>query len=588
MTPAMMLDAGLKAHRSGQIEAAVAAYSAVLDANADQPTARHLRGFALLQLGRSNDAVADLKEAVRLGPGNVNAWSHLAIGLDRVAGADAAQTAAQRAMLLAPAGRDPLDVLSRVDSLSKAALRWSLHVAADEAGIWNAAALTWADDRPALAIAALRRALCLVPGDPAPRLDLADLERRAHDPQSAHRSATLALVIRPNDPRSLAERAAAATELDQVDDALADTDRALALDPGHAIAWTNRAETRYRLGTYRAAVADGERARLAAPDDRRILANLGAYRLASGDLARGWPLFRHRLARRSEPKVALPRWRGEDGGKLWVRAEQGLGDELLFSTLWPDLSARLSSGRLSAVTVAVDPRLIPLAARALPEITWVSRFQDRNVIDGATHWCLAGDLAEILRPAASDFPGGRPGLIIDPEKADRWRRWLASVADGRPTIGFCWRSGRVDGHRRRHYPNIEDCAPLLELENRVFVALQYDKCDDEIARASLGAGSDFLTPPDLDRRDDQDGVGALMTALDGVVSADTAVLALAGALGVPAIGVCLHPGWVGLGQETHPWFPSVDRIYRPPDRRWTDVMMTAAAAALCFTGRPKC
>ncbi|MDF1791365.1 MAG: hypothetical protein P1U88_05605 [Thalassobaculaceae bacterium] len=104
----------------------------------------------------------------------------------------------------------------------------------------------------------------------------------------------------------------------------------------------------------------------------------------------------------------------------------------------------------------------------------------------------------------------------------------------------------------------------------------------------VGPGSQIAFPPDLDRRDDQDGVAALMVALDLVVSADTAVLALAGAIGVPALGTTLHPGWVGLGQGAHPWFPRVDRVYRGPDTLWSEALEQVAAkvdAALNTTSR---
>jgi len=569
------LAAGLQAHRGNRLAQAIAAYGAVLAAVPDHPTARHLRGFALLQQDRLEEAAEDLRVAVRADPGNAAAWSHLSVCLERLS--QAPIDAARRAILLAPATAEALDVLSRDRSEGVRAVNRLLIIGPGDPAAWERAGQARAHHDVADAIRCLRRAQCLAPQDPAPRLDLADLTRRDRKPNHAMRLASRSLILRPNDPRGLAERAAAATELDAIDAARTDTARALALDPGHAKAWGNRAEAFYRLADYPAARAAGQRALAQSPHDPGIRANLGAYRLAAGDLSGGWPLFRSRPARRSTAGPALPRWRGETGARLLVLAEQGLGDELLFSTLWRDLDDRVADGRLASATVEADARLHRLATRALPHLGWRRRLHDAGSDIAATHWCLAGDLAEILRPTLADFPGPGPGLAADPRKVSGWRDWLASAADGRPSIGLCWRSGSRAGHRRRHYPSLAECAPLLHRERCFFVVLQYDDCEDEVARAAVGPGSDLAIPPGLDRRDDQDGVAALVQAVDVLVSADTAVLALAGALGRPAIGIALHPGWVGLGQPDHPWFPGVERIYRPVGQTWERTMVAVAA-----------
>lgn len=588
VTLASALRAGLQAHRAGAVVQAIAAYDAVLAIDPTHPTARHLRGFAILQLDRPDDARADLELAVRLAPDNANGWTHLAVCIDRTDGPRNSGDPARRALVLDPGAREAMAVLTGSPTTPDAVLRRLLALAPDAPEAWVRAGQRVADSAVGAGRVRLWRALCLAPDDPMAHLDLADLQRRGGRPELARRLASRALVLRPNDPRGLAERAAAATEMDDVAAALTDTARALLLDPGHAQAWGNRGETLYRIADYTGAVTAGTRAMTVAPDLPEVLANLGAYRLAGGDLRGGWPLFRHRPARRKTRGPDLARWSGEAGARLLVLAEQGLGDELLFSTLWRDLDRRVAVGLLSGVTVEADPRLIPLGDRAHPHLAWRGRFVEPEHGGEFTHWCLAGDLMEILRPEIRLFSDFNPGLVADPVVVDHWRHWLAATTQGRPAIGFCWRSGRLGGHRRRHYPDIADCRPLLSSRNKFFVALQYDDCRDELRDAPVGDGSALVLPPGLDRRDDQEGVAALMAALDLVVSADTAVLALAGALGVPAVGLALHPGWVGLGQREHPWFPSVRRIYRAPDVAWEETARSAAdlvESRLASTGR---
>ena len=565
------LNVAVQAHRSGNIDKALAVYGAVLDMAPEQPTARHLRGFALLQRERYTDALGDLRDAVRLAPGNANAWTHLAVCLDQLG--QPASEPAQRALILMPQAREALDVIVRADGDAPTVFAWLLALSPGDPDAWIQYGHAHTEFYPTRALRALRRAHCLSACDPSLLLDLSDAERRASQSAKALVYAQRSLACRPNNPRAFALRAAASQELDAVGPALVDTRNAALLDPGHAPAWGNRAETLYRLADYSAAARYGERARVVAPSDHGVLANLAAYRLALADLAGGWPLFKYRQARRQAQPPELPRWQGESGARLLVLAEQGLGDELLFSTLWGDLDTRVADGRLESATVETDPRLIPLAARSLRHLSWRRRFQkDDKSGERATHWCLVGDLMEHFRPTVASFEGSRPGLSIDPSKAEHWARWLAEAARGRPAIGLCWRSGRLAGHRRRHYLELTKCAPLLAQPNIFFVVLQYDDCQSEIDGIAVGDGSEIVLPPGLDRRDDQNGVAALIGALDLVVSADTAVLALAGALGMPAIGLSLHPGWVSLGQPQHPWFPSVTRVYRPPQTRWIETM----------------
>lgn len=567
------LRAGLRAHQAGELDRAIAVYDTVLERDAGNPTARHLRGFARLQLGHADKAMTDLRAAVRLAPGNAAAWTHFAVCLG--ASGASGRAAARRALALNPVTLEALDILANgeVESL---VVRFTMLAPGDPVA-WSRLAQCRAEPDPSAAARALRRVLCLTPADAASAIDLADVSRRRRDLVSARRHGDWAICLRPRDPRARAERAAAALEADDTALAFSDTAIALALAPEHAIAWSNRAEVHYRHADYPAATRCALRANAVTPTDDRITANLGAYRLAAGDLQAGWPLFRARPSRRSMRGPDLPRWRGESRARLLILAEQGLGDELIFSTLWSDLDAMVGAGELAHATVEVDRRLIPLARRALSNLEWTPRLADAWRVEDHSHWCLAGDLPERVRPALERFPGKGPGLMPAPDAVDRWRRWIAETAGGRRAIGVCWRSGSTAGHRGRHYPTVDDCAPLFALADLLFVVLQYDECQAELATVTPGQGSSVVVPPALDRRDDQDGVAALMAALDLVVSADTAVLALAGAIGAPAIGMSLHPGWVGLGQDHHPWFPGVTRTYRPPAVPWRTVIATEVA-----------
>jgi hypothetical protein len=190
-----------------------------------------------------------------------------------------------------------------------------------------------------------------------------------------------------------------------------------------------------------------------------------------------------------------------------------------------------------------------------------------------------GDLPILLRRRFDDFPA-RPGyLAADADRAREFRTWLESAAPGVRRLGLCWRSGLRTEDRSRYYPALGDCAPLAMLPGVRLVALQYDDFTRELAESWPQNAAPLLIPPDLDRRDDLDGVAALMTVLDGVLTADTAVLALAGAVGAPTVAFGRRPTWVALGRPRPPWYPSVTSIYRGPGESWSAMMQRIANAA---------
>ncbi len=583
------VQSGLRAHREGRLAEAVAAYDRVLLRSPDHATARHLRGFAYLQLNRPDVAVDDLRIATRLLSGNETVLLHFLTCLERLRRFSEAKAIARRLLILQPDARAALDILTQHGSDREAAGARALAVSPTDPVTWAHAAIAIAAADAETAAGLMDRAVLLSPADAIALLDLAHLKRAVRRPDIAEKLCTRALVVRPAHPRALAERAAAWIDLVDNGAALADTRQALIQEPSLALGWINRGEARYQVRFYDQALSDAERARVCAPSDVRILGNLGAYHLALGHLAQGWRLFRNRPAAQIRRSVELPEWTGEPGARLLVLAEQGLGDELLFSTLWADLKALVRDKHLDAVTIEIDPRLIPLARRALPGLLWRDRNRPAGGADDAmptgewTHRCLAGDLPALLRPTVDRFAQASPGLRVDPDSVEHWRRWLRSVNQGRPTIGLCWRSGNLRGHRKKHYPSLSDCAALLALPKRLFVVLQYDDCSEEVGAAHLGAGTEMVLPPELDRREDQAGVAALMTALDGVISGDTAVLALAGALGnIPTIGFGLHAGWLGLGQPKSPWFANVSSVYHKPGQHWSQTMAAVADRAVAL------
>jgi len=597
---ATLLGRAVAAHRAGRIGEAMAAYREVLAVEPGHARANHLLGFALLQIGLPADALPLLAAALQRSPRTPDAWAHFGIALSALGQPVHANTALRRALLLSPAlieaeigmiqaARDsgravPERTAARVVVLAPMrAVGWhGLGLARAGRGFGTGPA----DD----GASCLRRAALIDPADRPAVTDLADVLRSRRDPESARTVGRWAVRLTPSSSAAHSILAATLFDLDRIEEADDAARTAAALAPGNAKAYGNRAQCLYRADRFAEAAREGRRATTLDPKDPQIRANLASYRLALGDLADGWRLFRDRPSRRilaRRPGLPPASWAGETGARVMVLAEQGLGDELLFATCWPDLADRVREGDLAAVAVELDARLRPLAERSYPELHWFDRDRSDQTLGTRpecpgfepTHWIAAGDLPSVFRRRIDEFPAGPSHLAPDPARVAEFRRWLDTEAPGVARIGLCWRSGLRTGDRLKHYPMLSDCHVLLRRPDWRMVVLQYDDCADEIAEATAAGAPQPLIAPDLDRRDDLDGVAALIAALDLVVSAETAVLSLAGATGAPTVGFGLGRGWVALGQGRSPWYPTVAGLHRRPGEDWPPLMARVADRA---------
>lgn len=374
-------------------------------------------------------------------------------------------------------------------------------------------------------------------------------------------------------------------------------DEALRLDPAFAKARYNRANVRLSLGEVAGALADCETAlESGQPNDSERAMMRFAHStmlVAAGRLAEGWDAYEVRLAPRhvdvTHFAVDDPAWTPETalaGRDLLVFGEQGLGDEVLFANLLPDLLDALGpDGRL---TLAVERRLAPLFRRSFPQAevgahaTFRIEHQSVRNAPFARHrrfdlWAPLGSLLRRFRPEIGDFPTRPAFLQADPDRVAHWRAELARLG-GAKTVGLLWKSLKVSSQRARFYSPFAEWAPVLATPGVRFVNLQYGDCADELAYARDELGVEIWSPPGLDLKDDLDEVAALASALDLVIGPANATLNIAAACGAPTWFVCPPGAWPMLGTDHYPWYPR-GRVFSPPGfSRWGPVMAEVAHA----------
>ena len=309
----------------------------------------------------------------------------------------------------------------------------------------------------------------------------------------------------------------------------------------------------------------------------------GIAYLGAGDFGNGWPLYQERL-RKSTANISYARfphavWQGEKlgGARVLVWTEQGIGEEILLSTIMPDLIEKTGS-----VILLCSKRMVPLYKRSFPEI---------NVEERLEPLCLAAvspeidfqmslsDLGSALRPNIESFKQCPPSATLTADSAltQRFRYRYRSSAGDRPLVGLSWHSSSPEIGPLKSLPT-HLAAKLVEKSNAFFVSVQASPNPEDIKRLSEAGGKRFIHDPDVEATESMEIAIAQMAALDYVVTVSNTAAHIAGALAIPtALLVPPKAGrhWYWLrGSETSLWYGSVRLIETDESSKWADSIDT--------------
>lgn len=429
-----------------------------------------------------------------------------------------------------------------------------------------------------------RRVLSLDPCRKEAIVNLANLLRAAGQYDAAIALLIPAVAREPRSPELHLTLGSAWREKGDFERATAHYQAALVAHPGYAPAMANLADMLSDAGDRDAARTLYDKAIKADPGNAQARLNRAILHLLNGDLKEGW---RDYAARTDVPgkvpvmsgEQRLASWTGDSLKKkrLLVRTEQGVGDQLMFASLIPDLAVRAKADG-GGVVLECEPRLVSLFARSFPDIAVrpasiktiggipTADYGWLKAGGGANTQVLMGSLPRILRGSLDGFPNPHRFLVPGAEEVGHWKTIFGPKA-----IGISWRSGkRGGGDRDLQYAPLEQWAAFLKNRDATYVCAQYDAHPDEIAALEQMSGRKIIVPEGIDQKNELDRACAMLSALDVLVSAPTAVSWLGAGAGVRTFKLRYGDVWTAMGRADEPFAPSCACIVPAARGDWSD------------------
>jgi tetratricopeptide (TPR) repeat protein len=527
------------------------------------PEALHGRSHALAALGRATEALGGYDQALRASPGMVDAWLGKGNVLLTLKEAEQALTCFDRALTLietSPSGQSSVQTHAHALCFRADALR----------------VLGRHDE----ALAGIDRALELLPDDADAWIGRGRilLEMRAFE--DALTCYDHALRWRPDDAKAHDHRSRALREIGRYEESLRSSEKSLQLKPDDSGALNSRANSLRMLGRVAEALEVYPRAIAAADAAGPLRFNHAVCLLVSGDFERGWPEYEYRWTlesmSRRKPRFHQPVWLGKEpvaGRRILLHAEQGLGDTIQFCRYAPMVAAL---GATVILGVQSELRALLISLEGVTEV--VDRSDAPPVFEA---YCPLLSLPLAFRTTLATVPARVPYLAVPDGHLANWRGRLG--ARRAPRIGLVW-SGNKD-HMNDHHRSLPLVllAPLGALGFELH-CLQRDLRPDDVPSFALAGRIAFHGPDLLDFAD----TAALIVQMDVVITVDTSVAHLAGALGRPVwLLLPFAPDWRWmLERNDSPWYPTMRLFRQPAPHDWGTVIDDVMAALASFPEAP--
>ena len=583
MTIQQAIDQATELHRAGRLQDAERIYRRILAIDPNVPDVLQLLGILISQLGRHEAAVDLIRKAISLNPNAAIYHGNLGLALDKLGRLEEAAASFQTALDLGSA--DPNVLTNFSSNLRKrkklepaiALARRALELSPDfPEGRNNLAIALFDAGRIDEAIEQYRLALDLLPDHSNAHNNLGNalLKKRLFDQAIAEFQT--AISQQPDYFEAMMNLGVSYHALGETNRAIREFRQSLALQPEFYEAHLNLGQALCDLHDFDGAIAAFRHAIALRPDNPDAHFHLSGVLLLTGNFSDGWREYEWRLLKSeigfSESQYPKPRWTGQDlaGKRILLHCEQGAGDVIQFCRLCSLLTQR------GAHTILACP---PQLFRLLRSLTGVSQLITHTPAPTEYDYhCYLLSLPLLLGLRIETIPANVPYLHPEAALVEHWRTRFAHLGN-RKKIGLAWAGNPMHTNDHNRSIPLAAFAPLAELRDTAFVSLQKD---DPLKQSP---------PPGLELIDhtselsDYADTAALIANLDLVITVDTSVAHLAGAMNKPVWTLLpFHPDlrWL-LNRPDSPWYPSMRlfRQSRPAD--WQTPIRTITDGLRAFT-----
>lgn len=572
------LPTALKLHQQGRIREAASLYVQVLAQQPDEIVARHYLGVARYQLGDIAAAQALLEPVVEEKPDYADAWGNLALVYKSQQKFDTAIAAFERALTLNPAAADVhnnygnlLAALKKYDE-AVAHYQHAIRLQPNRPDSYQNMGNAMGDlERYQEAIENFRRAIALKPDYVAAMNGLGKAYRSLGQLDAAIAVFREAAKYDVSSPDPWSNMGVCYREQLNYREALACYDEALKRNPQHAESFSNRAIAYHFSGQLEKAEDEYRKAIALKPERADVQFGLGSVLLTQGKWPEGWRQYewRRRMSD-SGPLRTFPQplWDGsiQPDKTLFLFVEQGLGDTLQFIRF-----LALARPRVGRIIIEVQPGLRRLLAESAGDATIIAQGDEIPPFDV---YAPLMSLPGLLGLDLPDLPAPKGYIQPEPALVAAWAERLKGTPGLR--VGLNWQGNpKASVDKGRSIP-LQQLTPLLDLPDVRFICLQKNAGLEQLEqltpeqRARIETlGDDFDSGKDafID-------TAAVMANLDLILTTDTAMAHLAGALGRPCwVMLKFMPDWRWMvGRSDTPWYPSTQLFRQSREGDWADVV----------------
>jgi len=439
------------------------------------------------------------------------------------------------------------------------------------------------------AIEAYQQAIQIQPNQGEAYYNLGNALHRQEKLEEAIEAYQQAIQIQPNHADAYNNLGVVLIDHEKLRESVQIYQKTLEIQPNYADAYNNLGNALREQGKLEESIRIFQKAIYIQPNHAEAHNNLAMTLLLKGDFKNGWKQYEWRRQCDNFPfekrDFSQPFWEGTDpkDKSILVWTEQGIGDEIMFSSILPDLLNRNAN-----VIVESDTRMVSLFQRSFPKIRFIPRQNPPNsqlLNTTMDYQTPIGSLGKWFRTDNNSFILNRNTyLYACPKKTSEIRKKYQELAKEKILIGISWKSTGIDQRqtysKKKKSTLLEHWQPVLAQRNCYFINLQYGNVKQELNEFQKHNNLKIHQDEEIDSLSSLDDFAAQISALDLVISTSNTTVHLAGALGKQVWTLLPHiPDWRWtLEREDTLWYPKMRLFRQHRIGDWSDVFQQVKSA----------